>query len=802
MKNILTVLIAVLLVLPVFGNDSPKATVLEIDARERCVNYEEDNNGIMCQLVYNNETYLYAMDNITGSVLEIRLDIESDNTVKLKGITDLYYDHYNNIYYHTPLGVCAFKNKFYLFGGFTYTSPEQITVYYKTPGVPGDDGKWGKEHSYKIENWTTNMPVAAVELDGIMYLYFINYHNLMCIKTEDGIDWGHDIWKVSNVGEDIDLSGNFSVSKIRDKDGESCMMIAYTSKDNKIKVGYHYPGSTWQWQEKASYKDDNLLKISSLQGSIHGGPSGNMVQIFYTTDKKDVYRNHKYFRRLQYDVKKEDFVEHKEFSQQYNYINNASWQPIVLSDYIEDGDGHLHKKIAVASPRVVCEKVNPWTFNKKQYLDILAWSSEKFEYQPADDTYDSQTDSTLWTIVGVMEGVPPFVLNGWNLNDDQTDPSNLPTYMRPVSSLSYGIFQSDTKSREFTFSCKNETEINFRGFLFGGGVFGEKSSKEEKTRTVSVDFKIEPTIDALGYWLVMKPTIYRKKYNILDGNGNHIDEFYIFKVSDNHLSLIALDDLNARSKLNPLNIDTYITRSYPFNRYNSVFKHAFSAVRGSDQHVKLEVSETEATKVTKGFNIKFGEDVEIPHIFKVKSVDTFEWKWTTEITQSSGQSVDIYTDIPDRNPNAGLKRDTTGYDGIFYWLTPTAGEDNWWIPKHSVFSDQKPWCMTWEVTNLEVEELGGIVVGVNENSNGNGLLIYPNPALNNTVIKFNTKSSTNTKISVYNSCGELVYRNNNSDLQIGENSVQLNTSEFAQGIYKCVVQNGGDIYSASFAVIR
>lgn len=810
MKYLTLFFLPFLLVGNVYGVDYITSTV-ETHSESKALDCNDiEGDGILCRTYFNGETYIFCPDNTRAYIQEIKLDIEPDNTVTLLDVKNLYYDMESGLKIAgKPIAACGFKDKVYLFTSPEGDIPGPIRVSYKTPysAIP-EDSRWNMDHSY-ILGWNTNVPAAAIAYNNSMYLFIMHYkeaekkYTLGITKTEDGETWDSSTWTFDDIGDDMNPDGNFSVCKIRNKEGQTRFLLAYTSKDSEIKTVHINPDGL-VYAFKTSYKDDELLKIGALQGSVKGGSTGNIVQIVYTTKKSGgLYDNQIYFRKVEYDVQNERFTDYVEFRQNKNKISQSTWQPLVFSDYLEDGNGHLYKKFAVAFPRLECDDKLFGNRNLSQYLDIMTWSSEKFEYQPSADMYDSETDSSLWTLVGVIEGAPPYVLNGWILTDDLNDPNRLPPDKRPFASLTYGVFQSHSDSREFNFSCSNETEMNVAGFLFGGGSFFKKTSKDSREKNVSVSFSIEPHIDALGYWIVMKPTIYRKKYNILDAAGNFIDEYYVFKVSDNHLKLISFDDLTARSRLNPHDIDSYINRSYPLNNYNSVFKHAFSAERGSSERVRMEVTETESSSVSKGFNLEVGYEGDvIPEIFKVKTVNKFEWEWKTEITQTSGQSVDIFTKFVERNHNVETTTDTIGYEGGFYWLLPTDGLDNWWIPQNSVFSNDLPWCMTWQVTGLDVKEVTKITAGIDYNPYVTRMSVYPNPAGSFAVINFVAEYSADIIITVYNSQGNIVNDLIIDDARIGENTVKLNTANLPQGIYQCVVRIGTDIYSSKFAVVK
>jgi hypothetical protein len=812
MRNILLIVFSLIIYLSTYAQDTYKATTLEIGARIEsadCRNIDRYSKGFLCQTSLENKNFIYSSNNLGGYPYEIILDISADNSVVLENA------HKAEPLDNFPLTACGFNDKIFVFTGQYFISNPKIHVFYKSPGA--DD--WTASffgQDYWLDRETCMTP-SSIVYNGEMYYFFVdsigtstNNMLIFCyMNTEDGINWKpeHEIAFDAHGSIDINTQGNFSICNIKNKDDESCLMIAYTSKNNEIVVGYlqmNDISKNFDFIEKARYKDDNLIRLNILQGSLDRGPSGNIVQIFYTTGKKDVYTTNNYFKHLQWDIENEELTTLKTYSQQCSKIDPPSRMPIVFSDFVEDGNSNLFKKIGVGLIRLDCEKKSQ-SFSTEyiihQYMDFLAWSSDEFQYQPSDDKYDSETDSSLWTLVGVLEGPPPFVLNGWSLTQDVDDENCLPTNERPVSTLKYGIMNTQTNEKESSFSAKVETEVKYKWFLFGASFFYNKETKDESEETVKISFEIEPVDEEpMGYYLFMKPTVYRRKYNVLDANGNQIDEFYIFKISGNHLSLLPYD-LPSRGSLNPFDINTYILRDYPYHNYTSVFNHAFTAAIGSKEIVSYDVETTHSTEITKGFSISVGLEKKVPEIFKVKVEAELKWSWTTTVSATNGQNIEIFTDLPEDNPKASLSRDTIAYDGNFYWISYTEGKDNWWIPKGSVLSDQKPWCMTWEITGITPREKGS-VLKVNIPLEKEPLAIHPNPANEEISIDFNLWKNSWVIISIYDISGNIISNILNENMIGGEHSVNFDTSALANGIYQCVIQCNKNILCENFIILK
>jgi len=79
--------------------------------------------------------------------------------------------------------------------------------------------------------------------------------------------------------------------------------------------------------------------------------------------------------------------------------------------------------------------------------------------------------------------------------------------------------------------------------------------------------------------------------------------------------------------------------------------------------------------------------------------------------------------------------------------------------------------------------------------------INPNPVIENTIVKFVAKS-TNIKVSIYNELGQEVKVLLNGNANLGENIMNLNTSDLANGTYYVVLKNGENVSSTPFVVIK
>jgi hypothetical protein len=88
---------------------------------------------------------------------------------------------------------------------------------------------------------------------------------------------------------------------------------------------------------------------------------------------------------------------------------------------------------------------------------------------------------------------------------------------------------------------------------------------------------------------------------------------------------------------------------------------------------------------------------------------------------------------------------------------------------------------------LSIDEVDGM---------NNAISVYPNPSSEGaTFVKFNLKNAGNVNVKIYNTLGQVVETISNANLAAGNNTLQINTAEYANGIY--TIQIDGENFSSS-----
>ncbi len=95
-------------------------------------------------------------------------------------------------------------------------------------------------------------------------------------------------------------------------------------------------------------------------------------------------------------------------------------------------------------------------------------------------------------------------------------------------------------------------------------------------------------------------------------------------------------------------------------------------------------------------------------------------------------------------------------------------------------------------TILSIDDVNGMT---------DGIAVYPNPSADGlTYVKFNLNNTNNVKVNVYNALGQVVETLNSAQLVSGTNELQINTQDYAKGIYTIQIDGAGFSSSEKFIV--
>ena len=110
------------------------------------------------------------------------------------------------------------------------------------------------------------------------------------------------------------------------------------------------------------------------------------------------------------------------------------------------------------------------------------------------------------------------------------------------------------------------------------------------------------------------------------------------------------------------------------------------------------------------------------------------------------------------------------------------------VTANGISSDSVPF--TYSPCNVGITEIG--------NSTGN-MSVYPNPADESVTIAFNSKDTGNYKLSMIDVFGKTIMEENNKAV-VENNSLLINISGIAKGVYMVIIQKGNDVFKTKVMV--
>ncbi len=107
---------------------------------------------------------------------------------------------------------------------------------------------------------------------------------------------------------------------------------------------------------------------------------------------------------------------------------------------------------------------------------------------------------------------------------------------------------------------------------------------------------------------------------------------------------------------------------------------------------------------------------------------------------------------------------------------------------------------TKAVQNATIAPEGALAIEENETDDF-ALMVFPNPANEKSTVVFDGNMNEDSKISIYNQLGEIVFEQNYGKLN-GRQRIELNTTDFSDGIYFVQVTTGSDTATKQMMVVR
>ncbi len=349
--------------------------------------------------------------------------------------------------------------------------------------------------------------------------------------------------------------------------------------------------------------------------------------------------------------------------------------------------------------------VGPMTFRAAEYsytkLCAVTYASDYFKHLQTNQINTAVPGNlpSAWSIIGVIEGVPPFCLNG-------TKPEPQAT-----SSVKYGQSVDKEVSTSQSYEASFSVGIGGEGKIIGGGVEYTQGFKNvhdwsttiKKELTIEMENKDDNEDGAFGYLIVSKPNLtvsnYERRASDQSTNLGNVNFTFVADVSVEpvpyHLENPAQDGFaGITAKPKSADYNKWFCMPVPANLVMEKMNSLSADIRGTKS--ESTISMTSAEKVVRKSSSEVKVEAKFFEIFKTST----EFKFTLGSVNSTSLSKNISASL-------SLPKAATGSSALKrivatpYWLTPddTSATKPFWIPDGYLWN--KPWCLTWSVTSLD-----------------------------------------------------------------------------------------------------
>jgi len=683
--------------------------------------------------------------------------------------------------------------------------------------IPNDSGKYYFDFPFTIGAAYARITPTTVVLNGILYLFYTNQDDYIVYTKTDGETWSNP------VVTDITAKGNNLATTV--KNGKIFLLKQNTGSG--IKLLKSVDGKSWEtakivYQNSENLpncslsltsfytedgKEDLLLSINRLEGLLNSGlietRCWNFANGFYNvvTIPGAIAKGASLIQGRIRGGESAQFLpikciihgtDDKYWIAHFNPNNeNSIWneliqlsgsptiyyngQPAVVSNFESiQNNGAIQKYLYIISYN------NMGTIGQNYFETGMGGYKLLSETLERTETVSSTCDDkpSLWSLIGVIEGPPPYVLNGENFSN--IDPND------PVTSFTYGTESSTeiVNTTERTITTSTSLSVPVLSGLFNCGIEMTAALNYINSKTYSQSYSVSKSVNAgeysLGYYLFEKPTITRYKYEAFTPGGYETNEYqYVFAVTGS--SLITVDF--PLTSFNSNDITSYLDK-VPDQRYPRISEKGFQWAVQSPWESEFSVSN--ASEYTSGSSIDVGIDAGAGDIFSVSA--NYEISLEETHTTTFGESVTINLNNP--NPRSGHTEDIKAYSGVAYWLK-SADETAYWIPTNYEghnFNDQRPWCITWSVKDIKYNDLTDVNDEENLPTNFELFQNYPNPFNPSTTINYQLPKNGYVVLKIYNMLGEETAELVNEFKDAGHYNVKFDANKLTSGMYLYKIQ--------------
>lgn len=535
--------------------------------------------------------------------------------------------------------------------------------------------------------------IAAVEIENRLFVFANRDNKLAIAYSDDGISWK------TEIADNWINVGNLAACCYSDNQGRPSLMFGMASSNNNVWTGrYDYdptaPGSGLICRDTCEHVElrGQCDQVALAVGSLKEGSGGNLIQLFINGQHGATWSGWQRNKKKEFNISTNIWNELQQRREEDSYSRLPTWS--YMSAFTSYRKVSEQKSTPQKIWNVQQEIWNVMTYYQSNssntgYFCVARWQSDVLEFIRSDRSTD--LDVALCPLIGVVEGTPPYALNG-------------ETFSPTASVFSFGRESSKTASVTTSFKigayCSVGAVVEEVGpsLKIAAELISEAEESSISTRSINTRIKPEPGNPPETTYFYLVPTIYRVQYSLLDCQGKLISDLYIYNVIDFTLKVVQKNKLPDGSSRSPADLRSWYQRFTDLPAYvDQTRSESLRLTWNSGTSVDTELSrikslsQSSTTEVSAEVSLKGGG------IFDMGGNISFSYRATSIISDT--ERISFALDYPPARHDH--PEDISYADVRMYLLYPNEQriDECYWIPTSQ--PKQRPWCIAWSVDDIK-----------------------------------------------------------------------------------------------------
>lgn len=646
-------------------------------------------------------------------------------------------------------------------------------------------------HSLPVNEHISDQ-MAAVTLNDTIYVFFaddadnkVKYYRSVFEPAFEALRWVGET--PVELGNGMKSIGNVAAITHVNNDLKEEIMVAFPGEpddkgNNKLNIVTGRPGAFELSYQQPCVQDYPIGQVSMAQGSVKGASTGS------------------------YNV---------QFG--YNVANNSSSGPQRCELNLTTGEFGDWESIAWPGDlffpyTCFMEFYNKQPQKRQKFLAQVynhgsgnmaaLWKSDRLKYRDEiSEVPPLSLAATYFDIVAVVEGAPPYALNGYQLGDDMFNNN-------PLSEFNFTQENTNSVSASTTYTQSIEANMGIGPVTAGFKASFMESTGTTSSETISITKKINPplsNLDSAGmmWYYYIAPTVVRSRWVMEDYNGGDIEPkrtlfFFHFKQPQMKTMLVNLSEFGENSP-RAYDLESYENRGVEnMSGMEKILRNEtdIDIQAGGSGSLELTFSNSETQSHSETYEVSLGIDADLG-IFSASAEATAGFECSYERTTTFSNSFYINWNLfapkyPEDTANI------RSYTPVSYVMKTTDGSA-YYLPDS--LNEYRPYFITYEVNDLNH---GDFLFGMDENAlrESYRFVNYPVPCSDFTHFSYQLDNSDFISLDIYNALGHLIRQPVQQMQYPGKQKLTVRTSDLAEGIYFYRLQIGDDLLSGKLIVDR